>query len=115
MRILSILPSCSAITWAIWASDARLVDGLHRDAGRKALRRASSTSQRTSSQRSGVSSKSFSAERLDRIDGDALARGHDADDAVARHGAAVGREAHRQIAVDAADRDRRPWSRRPAP
>ena len=30
----------------------------------------------------------------------------DADDAVARHGAAVGREAHRQIAIDAADRNR---------
>ena len=41
--------------------------------------------------------------RLDRIDGDAGARLHDADDAVAGHGA-FRREAHRQVAAHAADR-----------
>ena len=43
--------------------------------------------------------------RLDRIDRDALARRDDADDAVAGHGAAAGREAHRQVAARAADGD----------
>ena len=45
--------------------------------------------------------------RLDRIDRDALARRDDADDAVARHRAAVRREVDRQVGIDAADRDRR--------
>ena len=67
----------------------------------------SSTSQRRSSQRSGLVLEVLQRRRLDRIDGDALARRQDADDAVARHRAAVGREPHRQIGVDAADRDRR--------
>ena len=42
---------------------------------------------------------------LDRVDDDAFTGRHDADDAVARNGAAIGGEAHRQVAVDAADRN----------
>ena len=45
--------------------------------------------------------------RLDWIDGDPLARRQNADDAVARHGAAVRREAHRQVAPQAANRNER--------
>src|SRR3974390_3718244 len=47
---------------------------------------------------------------MDRINRDALTRRYNADDTIARHRAAIGRKAHRQIAVDAADRDR--WPRR---
>ena len=101
-----MLPSCSAITWAICASvPGSLTDCTAIRAGKRcgralvdvpahvepALRRVLEVLQRR---------------RLDRIDRDALARRQDADDAVARHRAAVRREAHRQIAVDAADRDR---------
>src|ERR1700752_955337 len=42
--------------------------------------------------------------RLDRIDRDALPRGYDADNAVARHRTAIRREFDRQIRIDAADR-----------
>src|SRR5262249_43201960 len=42
---------------------------------------------------------------LDRVDRDPLARRHDTDDAVARHGPTIGREAHWQVAIDAADRN----------
>src|SRR5262249_46737490 len=61
MRILSMLPSWSAITWAIWASvPGSLTDCSLMRAGKRCVL-FSSTSQRTSSQRSGVSSNSLSA------------------------------------------------------
>ena len=61
MRMLSMLPSCSAITCAIWASvPGSFTDCTAIRAGKRCGVR-SSTSQRTSSQRSGVSSNSFSA------------------------------------------------------
>src|SRR4029453_12331217 len=47
--------------------------------------------------------------RLDRVDGDALARGENADNTVARYCSAVGRKSHRQIGVDAADRNCGAW------
>src|SRR3982751_6338376 len=81
MLILSILPSCSAITVATWA---RLPGSLTLSTMMRAGNRCgvdSSTSQRTSSQRSGSSSKSF--------------------------GAAVGGEFDRQVRIDAAYRYRR--------
>src|SRR5262245_20149170 len=61
MLILSMLPSCSAITWATWASEpgSFTVCSAMRAGKRCGVR--SSTSQRRSSQRSGASSKSFSA------------------------------------------------------
>src|SRR5579871_2997400 len=48
----------------------------------------------------------FERRRVDRVDGDAFARRHDADDAVARHRAAVRRKADRQFGVDTANRNR---------
>src|SRR5690348_7840924 len=45
--------------------------------------------------------------RLDRIDRDPLARRDDADDPVARDGAAIRREFDREVGIDAADRYRR--------
>ena len=107
MLILSILPSCSAITVATWA---RLPGSLTLSTMIRAGKRC------------GVDLVDIPAHvepalrllleilqrrRLDRIDRDALARRHDADDAVARHRAAVRRELDRQIGIDAADRDRR--------
>src|SRR5262249_52440028 len=41
----------------------------------------------------------------DRIDGYALARRENADDTVTRHRSAIGCEAHRQVGIDATDRD----------
>src|SRR5262245_20082189 len=61
MWILSMLPSCSAMTWATWANEpgSFTVCSMMRAGKRCGVR--SSTSQRRSSQRSGTSSKSFSA------------------------------------------------------
>src|SRR2546427_13240240 len=42
---------------------------------------------------------------LDGVDGNPLPRRHDADDAITRHGAAVWREAYRQVGVDPTDRN----------
>ena len=107
MLILSMLPSCSAITVATWA---RLPGSLTLSTMIRAGKRC------------GVGVVDIPAHvepalrlvleilqrrRLDRIDRDALARRDDADDAVARHRAAVRRELDRQIGIDAADRDRR--------
>ena len=44
--------------------------------------------------------------RMDRIDGDAFARRADADDALAGHRAGLGRDAHRRVPIDAAQRQR---------
>src|ERR1035441_5460532 len=61
MRILSILPSCSAITCAIWANEpGSFTDCTAMRAGKRRGVLASS-SQRTSSQRSGLSSNSLNA------------------------------------------------------
>src|SRR5206468_117253 len=54
--------------------------------------------------------------RLDRVNGDALTWGNDADDPVARHGSPVRGEFDRQIRIDAADGYRRRTTmRRPSP
>ena len=86
---------------------AGLVHRLHRDARRKAPRRAFLLVPAHVEPALRLVLELAQRRRLDRIDGDPLARREDADDAVARHRAAVGRKAHRQVAVDAADRDRR--------
>src|SRR5436190_673103 len=59
--ILSILPSCSAITVATWARLPGSLTLWTRIRAGKRCGMVSSISQRTSSQRSGSSSKSFSA------------------------------------------------------
>ena len=95
---LEMLPSLSAMTWAIWASVPGSLIAVTSIRAGKRSRFSSSMSQRTSSQRSGSSSNSFSAGDWIGIDGDPLARRHDADDALAGHRAALG-EAHRHLAV----------------
>ena len=86
---------------------ARLVDRLHRDARRETLRRLLLLVPAHVEPALRIVLEFAQGRRLDRIDRDALARRENADDAVARHRAAVRRKTHRQIAVDAADRNRR--------
>ena len=86
---------------------AGLVHRLHRDARREAARRARFLVPAHVQPAFRLVLELTQCMRLDRVDGDPLARREDADNAVARHRAAVRRKTDRQVAVDAADRDRR--------
>src|SRR5262249_9768667 len=83
----------------------RLVHGLEHDARGKALRRAVLHVPAQIEPALGRILEILERRRLDRVDGNALAGREDADDAVARHRSAIGCEAHRQVGVDAPDRD----------
>src|SRR5579883_657488 len=84
---------------------ALLVHGLQRNAGGKPLRRRFvDVPAQVEPAFRGVL-EFLQRRRLDRIDGDTLAGLEDADDAVTRHRPADRRETHRQVGVDAADRD----------
>src|SRR5665213_2936528 len=91
---------------------AGLVDIVDHDPGRKALRRRIVDIPAHVEPALRLLFEILQRRRLDRIDGDALARRNDADDAVARHRAAIGRELDRQVGIDAADRNRRRAARR---
>ena len=97
-------PSLSAMTWATWASVPGSLMAGHLDAGREALALALVDVPAHVEPALGLVVEVLQGRRLDRIDGDPLARRHDADDALAGHRAALG-EADRHVAVEAADRD----------
>src|SRR4051794_41958579 len=83
----------------------RLVDGLQLEPGREALRRLRIDVPAHVEPALGLVVEGGERRRLDRIDRHPFAWSQDADDAVARNGAAVGGKAHRQIRVEPADRD----------
>src|SRR5215469_16453657 len=86
---------------------ARLVDGLQGDAGREPLRCGLVVHVPAQIEPAlGRVLEGFELRRLNRVDGDALAGRQNADDAIARDSAPNGREANRQVGIDAADRDR---------
>src|ERR1700730_12087636 len=82
---------------------AGFINRLKYNASRKALRRALVDVPAQIEPTLGHILEVLQRRRLDRVDGDSLAGGENADNAVARNRAAVGREAHRQISIDAAD------------
>src|SRR5947209_7972810 len=81
---------------------ARFVDIVDPDPGRKPLRGGFIDIPAHVEPAFGFLFKILQRRRLDRVDGHALARRHDAHDAVARHRAAIRRELDRQIGIDAA-------------
>ena len=103
MRILSILPSCSAITRDL-RQRARLVDGvdLHARGKTPLLFLVDVPAHVIPAVRLVLISRK--RRRMDRVDGDPLARRQDADDAVARHRAAVRRKTDRHVVDRTADR-----------
>src|SRR5260370_41661560 len=82
---------------------ARFINRLKYNASRKALRRALVDVPAQIEPTLGHILKVLQRWRLDRVDGDTLARGENADNAAARNRAAVGRAAHPQISNDPAD------------
>ena len=98
MRRLEMLPSLSAITWAIWASvPGSLIAVTSIRAGKPLVPLVLDVPAHVEPAL-GLVVEGLQRRRLDGVDGDALSRREDADDAVARHGAAFG-EAHRHVAL----------------
>ena len=97
IETLSILPSWSAMTWAICASvPGSLIDCRAMRAGKRCGSLGVDVPAHVDPA-VGLVVEGGEGGRLDRVDRDALAGRQDADDAVSRHGAAIGREAHRQV------------------
>ena len=100
-----MLASLAAIDLGDLGERARRVDGRDRDPRRKALLVVLVDVPAHVDPALRLVVEGRQRRRLDRIDGDARARLHDADDAVAGH-RALRRETHRQVAAHAADRQR---------
>src|SRR5262245_64979558 len=85
---------------------ARLVNGLHGDARGKPLRGALFFVPTHVQPTLGVVLKFAQGSRLDRVNGDALARRKNADNSIAWHRAPIRRKSHRQVAIDATNGNR---------